>query len=212
MTDSFNERSNRGSGLDKRKKNIILVAVLAIFLIVLIIIAIFGIKKALEKNKSGETTPTPIPTATVTITTTPSATPTKTAVKTATPTPSATPKTAENATPTVTPTVTPTAVPVVISTPTPVLEEGKISAEEACKLLQRYSKETLNISKDLSEYDIQYDSSTTLINGKNCYRFNISETVDGKVRNRGEFYISDDGTSCFVEDVESSTFVPLPQG
>ncbi len=91
--------------------------------------------------------------------------------------------------------------------PTPELRR-ELTAEEAYQILCGYSKESLNIAKEVMEYQAEYDSELTFINGVNCYRFNLSEvTSDGKVRNRGEFYISTDGTECYYIDSETNEFV-----
>lgn len=92
-------------------------------------------------------------------------------------------------------------------TPEPEVQDV-ISAEEAYAVLCGYSKESLNIAKEVVNYDAEYGSELTLINGINCYRINLSEVSDsGKVRNRGEFYISVDGTRCYYIDSETNEFV-----
>ncbi len=214
MADNRSDFSNRGNGLDRRQKNIILMAVLAVVVIVLIIVAILGIGKLVKNKNNAKDTPTPTPTPAETVALTPTVPPTATpaVAPTALPTvtPSATP------TPVVTATATPTAAPTQAATPTvtptAAPANDRITADQGYNILCSYSKEALSIAKNVTEYKVSYDSSTTLINGLNCYRYNLSETVDGKVRNRGEFYISDDGKSCFVEDTETGIFVPLPQG
>ena len=216
MADNRSGFSNRGNGLDRNKKNLIMIVALAVVIIAAVIVAVIGISK-IVKNKQGsgtQTTPTSAPTAAVTLTaaptTPPTAAPTQAVTVTSTPTP--TPTQGVTATPTAAPTTAPAVTPAVTSTPTPDLENNRISADEAYRILCGYSKEALSIAKEVTEYEVAYDSSTTLINGLNCYRFDLSETVDGKFRNRGEFYISDDGRSCFVVDGETGNFVPLPQG
>jgi len=92
-------------------------------------------------------------------------------------------------------------------TPEPA-EQKVISAEEAYAVLCEYSKESLNIAKDVVNYDAEYGSELTLVNGINCYRINLSEVSEnGKVRNKGEFYISVDGTKCYYIDSETNEFV-----
>ena len=96
------------------------------------------------------------------------------------------------------------------ATPTPIPTKapaGNLTAEEAYKVLCTYSKEPLHIAKDVSAYDAEYGSELTLIDGVDCYRINLSEISNGKVRNRGEFYISIDGAKCFYIDSNTNEFV-----
>ena len=88
-------------------------------------------------------------------------------------------------------------------------EQKTITAKEAYEILCTYSKESLHIAKEASAYDAEYDNELTLVNGTvNCYRINLSEvTSDGRVRNRGEFFISTDGTKCYYIDSETNEFV-----
>jgi hypothetical protein len=96
------------------------------------------------------------------------------------------------------------ATPTPMPTPEPA---GTLTAKEAYKVLCSYSKEALHIAKDVKEYDAEYDEELTLINGVDCYRINLSEFSNGKVRNRGEFYVSVDGTACYYIDSETNEFV-----
>lgn len=91
-------------------------------------------------------------------------------------------------------------------TPTPAAV-SKLTVEEAYNVLCTYSKEALQIAKEVKEYDAEYGSELTLINGVDCYRINLSEFSNGKVRNRGEFYISVDGTKCFYIDSNTNEFI-----
>ncbi len=92
---------------------------------------------------------------------------------------------------------------------TPVPEEQQsISADEAYEVLCTYSKESLSLAKDVVQYDAEYGSELTLINRNNCYRINLFEISDnGRVINRGEFYVSVDGTKCYYIDSETNEFV-----
>ena len=95
-------------------------------------------------------------------------------------------------------------------TPVPTPEQKKnLTAEEAYKVLCTYSKEALQTRKEVSEYQVEYGDELTLINGVDCYRFNLSEVSDGKVRNRGEFYISVDGTKCYYMDNTMNEFIQV---
>lgn len=96
------------------------------------------------------------------------------------------------------------------ATPTPVPTPelvGILTAKEAYEVLCTYSKESLHIAKDVKEYDAEYDEELTLIDGVDCYRINLSEFSNGKVRNRGEFYISVDGTKCYYIDSDTNEFI-----
>ena len=93
-------------------------------------------------------------------------------------------------------------------TPTPApTPSGVLTAEEAYKILCSYSKDALQIAKEVKEYDVEYGDELTLINGVDCYRFNLSEFSNGKVRNRGEFYVSVDGTKCYYIDSNTNEFI-----
>lgn len=96
------------------------------------------------------------------------------------------------------------ATPTPAPTPTPA---GVLTAKEAYEVLCTYSKDALHIAKEVKEYDAEYGEELTLINGIDCYRINLSEFKNGKVRNRGEFYISVDGTKCYYIDNNTNEFV-----
>ena len=96
----------------------------------------------------------------------------------------------------------------VTPSPTPTPEPaGVLTAKEAYEVLCGYSKEALHIAKNVKEYDVEYDEELTFINGIDCYRFNLSEFSNGKVRNRGEFYISVDGKKCYYIDNDTNEFI-----
>ena len=93
-------------------------------------------------------------------------------------------------------------------TPTPTPEPaGKITAKEAYQILCTYSKEALHTAKEIKEYEPEYDEELTFINGTDCYRITLFEQSGGKRRNRGEFYISVDGTKCYSIDSNTNEFV-----
>lgn len=94
------------------------------------------------------------------------------------------------------------------ATPTPQpTPAGELTAKEAYQVLCTYPKASLKIAKEAAEYEAEYGSELTLINGVNCYRINLSEVSNGKVRNRGEFYVSTDGTKCYYIDSDTNEFV-----
>lgn len=86
-------------------------------------------------------------------------------------------------------------------------EDGSLSVEEAYGVLCGYPKERLGLAKAVAEYDAEYDNELTLVKGINCYRINLTEVSGGKVRNRGEFYVSVDGTACYTIDNDLNDFV-----
>lgn len=96
------------------------------------------------------------------------------------------------------------ATPTPVPTPTP---SGVLTAKEAYEVLCTYSKDALHIAKEVVEYDAEYGDELTLIDGVDCYRINLSEFSNGKVRNRGEFYVSVDGTKCYYIDSNTNEFV-----
>jgi len=96
----------------------------------------------------------------------------------------------------------------VTQTPAPTQEPAAtLTAKEAYEVLCTYSKESLHIAKEVKEYDAEYDNELTFIDGMDCYRINLSEFSNGKVRNRGEFYVSVDGTKCYYIDSETNEFI-----
>ncbi len=233
MSEQPDVRSNRNTGKEippslRRKVMFLIVLLIIAILFMLFIIAEIILRKP-EEPGSAEVTDTPGVTASVTPALTEAPEDTKAPeatvapVLTATPAPTATPTVVPpTATPTATPipTATPTAVP---STPTPVTQPltEKLSAAQVYAVFMKYSKEQLALSKELSEYKVEYDTSTTRVRvttgedetrEENCYCFIVTENVDGKKRNRGEFYLTDDGKRCYVFDEESVEFVPLPIG
>ena len=99
-------------------------------------------------------------------------------------------------------------VPEATKTPIPTkVEKKELTAKEAYEILCTYSKESLKIAKEVKQYDAEYGDELTLIYGNQCYRINLSEVSGGKVRNRGEFYISVDGTKCYYIDSDTNEFI-----
>lgn len=99
-------------------------------------------------------------------------------------------------------------IPEVSATPVPTKAGKKeLTAKEAYEVLCTYSKESLNIAKAVKEYNAEYGEELTLIDGNQCYRINLSEVSGGKVRNRGEFYVSVDGTKCYYIDSTTNEFI-----
>jgi hypothetical protein len=195
--------------LENNKKIIVMIGIPAVILIVMTIVIISVV--AGKHGKDPKTTPTPTPTPTSAVSSLITLAPKQTSTPTPTATPTSTPVPTNTPAPTNAPTPKPTNTPAPTAEPTHAVNPGRLTAEQAYKVLCGYNKENLGIEKNVEDYQCAYDASTTHINGVDCYRFNLSETVNGKARNRGEFYISVDGLSCFVVD-ETGAFYPLPQG
>ena len=87
---------------------------------------------------------------------------------------------------------------------------SEISKEKALELLKKVSKEKLGLAKELAEYDeITYDDWTTMVNGNTCYSLNVFELSNGKMRLRGTYYVSLDGSKLYKLDGETNEFIPL---
>lgn len=92
----------------------------------------------------------------------------------------------------------------------PEPSSSEISKEKALELLKAVSKEKLGLAKELSEYDeITYDDWTTMVNGNACYSLNVFELSNGKMRLRGTYYVSLDGSKLYKLDGETNEFIPL---
>lgn len=90
------------------------------------------------------------------------------------------------------------------------LTTSEISKEKALELLKTVSKEKLGLAKELSEYDeVTYDDWTTMVNGNACYSLNVFELSNGKMRLRGTYYVSLDGSKLYKLDGETNEFIPL---
>ncbi len=95
---------------------------------------------------------------------------------------------------------------------TPGAVERKITESEAYDILCRCDYKTLGLKRKITEYDHFVEQTMTNIGGKNCFCISLSETEDGKNRNRGEFYISEDGQDCYMMNYETGEFTPVPIG
>ncbi len=216
MDDNQMRKTDIAEWFERRKKTILTIGVPALVMVIFLIVIICIVVGKKKKPNILAPTPTPVatPTAMATLSPTPVAvkdtptpTPTPTKVAEATPTPTEKPA----ATPTPTVTAAPTSTPLPTATPVPQ-EPDRITAEEAYAILCGFGKTALNIEKEVGEYQVEYDKvPNTNINGFDCYQFTLYEVVGGKRRNRGDFYIADDGKKCFVVD-DYGNFVPFPQG
>lgn len=225
----FNKKPGRNFSPSLRRKVMLLIVLLVLAVLLLLFIIIGLVLRRRGDTGTDRVTATPSPVATVTPAATAVPVSTETPAPGVTNTPSATPSVVPTLAPTFTPTASPlptllptaepTAVPTAIPTPQPSPES--LSAEQVYGIFMKYTKEQLALAKELSEYIVEYDSSATRLRvatsayetrEENCYCFIISELVNGKKRNRGEFYITDDGKRCYVFDDEIVEFVPLPIG
>lgn len=92
----------------------------------------------------------------------------------------------------------------------PEPSSSEISKERALELLKAVSKEKLGLAKELAEYDeVTYDEWTTMVNGSACYSLNVFELSNGKMRLRGTYYVSLDGSKLYKLDGETNEFIPL---
>lgn len=87
---------------------------------------------------------------------------------------------------------------------------SEISKERALELLKKVSKEKLGLAKELAEYDeVTYDDWTTMVNGSACCSLNVFELSNGKMRLRGTYFVSLDGSKLYKLDGETNEFIPL---
>ncbi|MCH5273713.1 MAG: hypothetical protein J1E35_08565 [Lachnospiraceae bacterium] len=82
-----------------------------------------------------------------------------------------------------------------------------ISEEQAKTLLLGYSKEALGLAKEVSSYETEVDYWTTIAAGKECYGINLFETVDGKKRFCGTYYVALDGSAVYSKDDVTQDFI-----
>lgn len=82
-----------------------------------------------------------------------------------------------------------------------------LSAKEAEKVLTGYSGERLGLPKETSEYEMVADDWTTMADGVECYGFSFFETVDGKQKFRGTFYVALNGSAVYSQDDITGEFI-----
>lgn len=82
-----------------------------------------------------------------------------------------------------------------------------LTAEEAKKVLSGYSGERLGLAKNPSEYEMTVDDWTTMAAGTECYGINFFESVGGKQRFRGTFYVAMDGSAVYGKDDVTGDFI-----
>lgn len=86
-------------------------------------------------------------------------------------------------------------------------EDKTLSAEEAKKVLTGYTGARLGLPKDISSYELVADDWTTMANGVECYGFSFFETVDGKQKFRGTFYVALNGSVVYSQDDITGEFI-----
>ena len=92
----------------------------------------------------------------------------------------------------------------------PQPSSSEISKERALELLKAVGKEKLGLAKELAEYDeVTYDDWTTMVEGNTCYSLNVFELSNGKMRLRGTYYVSLDGSKLYKLNGETNEFIPL---
>ena len=82
-----------------------------------------------------------------------------------------------------------------------------LTAEEALEVIKGYSGQRLGLTKDTSGYEMTMDEWTTMAEGVTCYGVNFFETVDGKQRFRGTFYVALDGSAVYSKDDVTGEFI-----
>lgn len=82
-----------------------------------------------------------------------------------------------------------------------------LTTEEAKKVLLGYSGERLGLPKELGSYEITMDDWTTVAEGVECYGFSFFETVDGKQKFRGTFYVALNGSAVYSQDEVTGMFI-----
>lgn len=86
--------------------------------------------------------------------------------------------------------------------------EHEISIQSALVLLQKMKKEKLGLANNLSKYTIVADEWTTIINGDECYCFNVFEGSEaGQLADR--FYVSTSGTAIYKIDDVYGEFIKI---
>lgn len=84
-------------------------------------------------------------------------------------------------------------------------EEG-FTKEDALARLEKFDRESLGLSKELSEYTIVYDNWTSYAGGKLCYGINLYSGKGTDTNYAGTFYVEVDGKEVYVFDSELDDF------
>lgn len=82
-----------------------------------------------------------------------------------------------------------------------------LDAEEAKRVLLGYSAKKLGTAKEPEAYDMTVDDWTTIVEGLECYGVNLFETIDGKQKFRGTFYVAMDKSAVYSKDDVTGDFI-----
>ncbi len=83
----------------------------------------------------------------------------------------------------------------------------QLGAEEAKNVLLGFSAKALGTAKEPGAYEMTVDEWTTNAEGTECYGINLFETVDGKQKFRGTFYVATDGSAVYSKDDVTGEFI-----
>ncbi len=90
-----------------------------------------------------------------------------------------------------------------------VLPDGTISREEALALLSACTPDSLGLTDELSAYTVQFDSWTTIVEGKECYGINVYEETETGSWLAGVYYAALDGSILYRLGGEDGTFIEI---
>jgi len=82
-----------------------------------------------------------------------------------------------------------------------------LTVDEAKKVLLGYSGARLGLPKEPAAYEVTADDWTTVAEGTECYGFSFFETVDGKQKFRGTFYVAVNGSVVYSQDDVTGMFI-----
>ena len=85
----------------------------------------------------------------------------------------------------------------------------EISKQEALDRLRGIQAKDLGLSKELSEYSIDFDDWTTNVNDVECYGINVYTEEEKQRSVIGQFYVALDGSSMFKYDSEADDIVAI---
>lgn len=86
--------------------------------------------------------------------------------------------------------------------------EEQFTETQAVEKLKEFNTDTLKLKRSLDEYEIEIDTWTTMVNGKECYGINV---FDPKLEGRplaGIYYVALDNTAVYTVD-EDNNFIKI---
>lgn len=89
--------------------------------------------------------------------------------------------------------------------------ENAIEENDAVSRVQKLSRATLGLEKELSEYTIEIDEWTTIVNSESCYCLNVFDQAGGTKQLVAVFYVSVDGTNVYRLDEDSQEFINITE-